>query len=120
MGQAEAELHQKVNGWEIALEPVTFGSIRVRENEGRRPLRTEALEDLGLFSDVNLDRQEVLADEPIDVGIRISLGIQPSARSSHRCGVEIQEQCLLGLPRLNERRIDVLAPFNGHESPPVC
>jgi len=114
VGEAEAELGQEIVRREIALEAVALRAVRIREDEGRRPLRAESLERLRLVFDVNLDGQEVLVDVSIDVRVGISLGIQPSARPSHRGGVEVDQHALTGLLRLAERFIDILRPVDRH------
>jgi hypothetical protein len=114
MREAQAELRQEIVRWEVTLEAVAFRAVRICQDEGRRPLCAEPLERLRLVFDVNLDREEVLVDVSIDVRVRISLGIQPSARPSHGRSVEIDQQALAGLLRLAERFVDIPFPVDRH------
>ena len=63
MSQAEPELRQELGRRQIALEAMPLRPLRVEDEDRRRPLRVEALEDLGLLLDVSAVRNEVIDDE---------------------------------------------------------
>ena len=89
--QAKLKLRQHVVHAQEALDPVGLLAVGRHDQEGRGPLRSEALECLRLFLDVDLRGDEVRADEVNHPLVRIDLGFQPSTSASLRCGAEIQK-----------------------------
>ena len=47
----------------IALEPVTFLAIGIRDDDGRRPGYVKAMKIFRVFFNVNVQRDEILVDE---------------------------------------------------------
>ena len=117
LGESEFHLRKKLIGREKTLEAVPLSALRVRDDNRRRPLRTEALEPLGILLNVILNGNEVLVNKIADPWIRVYLGLQPGAPGSHRSGAEIEEQGLFLAGCLLKRRIDGVIPFNGHRCP---
>jgi hypothetical protein len=78
-------------------------------------LRTEALEALRVFFDVDLDRHESIVDERSYTLVGVYLGIQPSARPSHWGGTEIKQDSAPVRLSLLQAAIDILLPFHSHE-----
>src|SRR5205823_1293458 len=114
--QTELKLRQEVIGRQEPFEAMALGSVRIEDNDRGRPLRAEALEGLRLFFDVDLHRQEVVADEALNAGIGINLSIQPSASSSHGSSIEIEQQWGVLLARLAERGVNVFQPLDWHKT----
>ena len=54
----------------------------------------------------------------IPLGIRVRLGLQPSAGASGRGGAEIDQQRFLRRRSFRERRVCVLVPVDGHLTRP--
>jgi hypothetical protein len=75
-------------------------------------LRAEAFEGFGLLFDVDLDRNEISADEALNTRVGVPLGIQPSASSSHGRCVEIHQQGALAGSCICQCDIDILIPFD--------
>ena len=71
-----------------------------------------------MFLDVGFDGQEILVDEIGGFRVCVGLGIQPSAGASSRSRAEVQQNRAALLFSGTERLIDVLAPIDGHNSPP--
>jgi hypothetical protein len=114
-GQSELKVREELGSRKISLEPVALSAIRVEHDQRGSPLRPEALERGGLFFNVNLDGDEMPADERADVRIRIDLGIQPSTCPSSGRRVEVQQERQSFLPRMCHRRIYFLLPsYLGH------
>ena len=76
------------------------------------------MEPRRVFLDVGFDGQEILVDEIGGSLVLVRLGIQPSTGASGRRRTEIQQYGAALLFRGDERLIDVLAPIDGHNSPP--
>ena len=91
---------------------MALGAVRIQDLHRWRPLRAEALESFWLFFDVNLDWDEISIDKALDSRIRVHLGIQPSASSSHGSCIEIHQQGTLAGSCICQRDIDILIPFN--------
>jgi hypothetical protein len=52
-GQSERKLGDKIVRRQVAFESVSFGAVRVRDDDGRGPLCAEALETLRVLLYVN-------------------------------------------------------------------
>jgi hypothetical protein len=74
------------------------------------PLRAEALEYFRLLFDVDLYREIVGIDKILNSRVRVNLGIQPGAGSSHWCCIEIDQQRALAGSSFLERSIDIIFP----------
>jgi hypothetical protein len=114
MGQTEPELSKEFGRRQVAFEAMPFRPLRVEDEDRRRPLRVEALEDLRLLLDVSAVWNEVVGDKRRDLGIRVDLGIQPSASPSHRRGAEVEKYRLAGFVRVPERCVDISLPVDFH------
>ena len=110
MSQAELQLRQKVVRRQITLELMALGAIGVEHLDRWCPLRAEALEYFWLLLDVDLYGKVMGIDKIVDSQVRVNLGIQPSAGSSHRSCIEIHQQRALARSRLFQSSIDILFP----------
>jgi hypothetical protein len=119
VGQAEPQLRQEVGSGQIPFEAVPLGTVRIENEDRRRPLGVETLEHLRLLLGVGTVRDEVFRDERRDLGIGVDLGIQPSACPSHRGGAEVEKHRPAGLGRFAKRCVDVSLPCDFHEEPPL-
>ena len=61
--ESHLEKHLELVFREIALEPVTFLAIGIRDDDGRRPGYVKAMKIFRVFFDVNAQRNEILVDE---------------------------------------------------------
>jgi hypothetical protein len=93
-------LRQKVVRRQITLELMALGAIGVEHLNRWRPLRAEAFEYFWLLLDVDLYGEVMGIDEILHSRVRVNLGIQPSASSSHRSRVKIHQKRALAGPRL--------------------
>ena len=66
MSKPELELSQEVVCGQKSFELMTLDTVRIEQLNGRRPLRPEALERLGLLLDVDLHGDKVVADETLN------------------------------------------------------
>ena len=87
-------------------------AVRLSHDQRRRPLGLETPEILRALLDVNLYRNEVLADELCHFLARIDLGIQPSASTSHRGGAEVEQRHLASRLGLLQALIGIAQPLN--------
>jgi hypothetical protein len=94
---------------------MSLAAVGIEHLDGRSPLRAEALENFWLLLYVDLNRDVVIMDKVLDTRIGVNLGVQPSTGSSHRSGVEIQQQRTLGRACLRKRRVDILSPCDRHK-----
>ena len=94
---------------------MALGAIRIQDLHRWRPLRAEAFEGFWLLFDVDLDRNEISADEALNTRVGVHLGIQPSASPSHRSCIEIYQYRVLAALRFAKRNIDIVLPSNGHK-----
>lgn len=118
VGEPQLQLAEKVVRRKKALELMAFDARRIQHLNRWRPLRTESLERLWLVFGVDSYGYVIVIDETFDVRVRINLGIQPSASSSHRSRAEIDQHRALNGPRLCKCGIDIFLPFNGHKASP--
>ena len=107
-GQAQFQLRQKILGGQVPFDPVPFHAVGIHHQDGRRPLGVEALESLGLFFDMDFNRDKIIGNKLAYPVVGIYLGIQPGAPSSHRGGAEIQQNRFLGLFCLCQGGIGIL------------
>jgi hypothetical protein len=112
--QPEPHLREVVIGGEETLDPMTLVPVAVHDQDGGCPLRAEPLEGGRVLFHMRADGDEVLGDEAGNLGIRVNLGIQPSASPSHRGGAEVEQQRPPGIPRVANRIIDVFSPLDFH------
>lgn len=117
--ESELELRQKVLLGQKSLDPMALGAVGVGDQQGRRPLRAEALEGLRLLLDVDLDRYEAAGDQLFDLSVGVDLGIQPSTSASERCGVEVEQQGGPTGSRFLHRLVDIPSPLDRHEILPL-
>lgn len=62
-GQAHFEVGAELVFGQIALQPHPLLAFGIEDQHGRRPDRMKAAKVLGIFLDMNLERDEVLVDE---------------------------------------------------------
>jgi len=75
--------------WQIAFDAITLDTIRIHDEDGRRPKRVEAMEPRRVLFDVSFERHKILMDEVCDLLVAVGLGFQPSTSASSRCGRKI-------------------------------
>jgi hypothetical protein len=105
-------LRKEIVRREITLELMALGTIGIEHLDRWRPLRAEALEYFWLLLEVDLYREVEGIDKILDSRVRVNLGIQPSASSSHRSCIEIHQQRPLAGSCFFEGSIDINFPCN--------
>jgi hypothetical protein len=112
IGQAKLQLSKKVVWRQITFELMALGAVGIEHLYGWCPLRAEAFEYFRLLFNVDLYREVMGVDKVLDAGVRINLGIQPSASSSHRSRVKIHQKRSLVRSCLFQGSIDIIFPCN--------
>src|SRR2546421_6241806 len=120
LAETELQLGEEIRSLEKSFHAVLLRSVRIQLEDRRGPLRavtlTESLEVGRLLPHVQTRGDEVLRDEAGDAFIRVDLGIQPSAATSHRRSAEVEQHGLaLGLC-VAQHLIDVMPPIDLHVS----
>jgi hypothetical protein len=108
-------LCKKVFRRQIAFKAIPLRAIRIGDDDGRRPLCTEALEAVLVFFYMDLDGDKPFVNKRTDTLVRIDLGIQPSTCPSHRRGAEIEQYGPPGLRGALQPRVDVFFPLHSHD-----
>jgi hypothetical protein len=84
LGDAEPQLGQKLLWGQKAYRRIVGGAVGSGNNYGRRPADFVFIDSFSVFSDMQLDGNEVLVNKLSDICVRISLGIQPLTAASVR------------------------------------
>lgn len=106
--------HTKFIFRQIAFESRAFATLRIQDEDGRRPEHVEAMKALRIFVEMNFQRHESFVDESGEFGIRVRLGFQPSTSFSGGGRAEIDEKRFALLFGKSHRSLDVSDPINGH------
>ena len=99
---------------QVAFKAITFLTVRVCNENRRRPNRVEALEPCGMLFDMGFERDECLVDEAGGFLIAVGLGLQPSTSTSSGGGGKIYEHGLVFRPGPLKRGVNVLDPIDEH------
>jgi hypothetical protein len=92
--QPQRQLGQEVVRRQVPLHPVVGLACLVGDDHGRGPHDVVGRAHLRLLLQRDLDRDEVLADERGDAGVRIRHGIHRHAGPSGRGSAEVEEHQL--------------------------
>jgi hypothetical protein len=75
-------------------------------------LDVEPLHAAGVLPHVDADGDEILANQLVDAGFRIDLGLQPSTATSEGSGGEVEHNRPPFPFRLLQSSVDVLSPID--------
>jgi hypothetical protein len=119
--QPENELREVFVDGQKPFESMPLRTIAIDDQRGGCPVRAEPRAEVrvvgGLLANVDPDGHEVLGHELRDLGVRVHLGIQPSAAASSRGRAEVEQEVPALTASAFEPRVEVVQPQNLRRHP---